>query len=142
MEEKKIRKRNEYVFGTFLGESLSKIGEHEYLKYEERKKEEEERRKRNNVIKNIFLWPLYFIVGIASAYCYQNKLFPFFTVGIIIMIGVTISLVKSKCNFILFSLLSLIGIAFFWQFKMWWWLAGMFFYLVLIFACHEASDDD
>ena len=156
MKEINIKKRTEHVYGTFLGESLSKLGRHEYLKYEERRKKEaerskieeerrkvaEDREKRNNVIKNIFLWPLYFIVGIASAYCYLNNLIPFFTVGIIIMIGVTIALVKSKWNFILFSLLSLIGIAFFWQFKMWWWLAGMVFYLVLIFACHEASDDD
>ena len=126
MKEINIKKRTEHVYGTFLGESLSKLGRHEYLKYEERRKKEaerskieeerrkieEERRKvaevqekRNNVIKNIFLWPLYFIVGIASAYCYLNNLIPFFTVGIIIVIGITVTLLNSRWNFILFYFL-------------------------------------
>ena len=153
MKEINIKKRTEHVYGTFLGESLSKLGRHEYLKYEERRKKEaerskieEERRKvaevrekRNNVIKNIFLWPLYFIVGIASAYCYLNNLIPFFTVGIIIVIGITVTLLNSRWNFILFSLLSLIGIAFFWQFKMWWWLAGMVLYFVFIIIYYECN---
>ena len=133
-----IKSRHEHVIGSFIGEAIADITRDRYLDGKEISKKNEEKKekvKRNIKTKNILLWPLYVIVGGISVYCYLSEIIPFFTIGIIIMLAITIALLgkrKSNLNPILFSVLSLIGIAFFWQFQMWWWLVGMIAYFLFI----------
>ena len=76
------------------------------------------------------------IIGGATFFCYKHSYIPFLTAGLIAMFILSIILVvdwnAGVANTIILGIISLLVIALFWQFHMWWWLVGTVAYLIFI----------
>ena len=127
-------RRIENVYGSF--EDAYKYDRQRELDSELYDEIREQRRKRKAIWKILSLWILMAIIGGATFFCYKHSYIPFLTAGLIAMFILSIILVvdwnAGVANTIILGIISLLVIALFWQFHMWWWLVGTVAYLIFI----------